>query len=76
MIEVKLSSTLSDRGLGVATTTSPEILDHIEESQRQLRDSIETSKRMVGEAQALVDQTRNEGEQESPSQRAASATSC
>jgi hypothetical protein len=52
----------------LANRDSRETLERVEESQRRLRDSIEASKRLVGEAQALVDQARNEGEQKSPRQ--------
>ncbi|HEX5184522.1 MAG TPA: hypothetical protein VFW19_15405 [Allosphingosinicella sp.] len=39
---------------------SQENLERIEESQKRLRDSIETSRRLTQEAQALVEQGRKE----------------
>lgn len=58
----------------MANTESRNTLERIEESQKQLRDSIETSKRLAGEAQALVDQAHKESERLSSGRDAAASS--
>jgi hypothetical protein len=59
----------------LAETASEKRLKRIEESQGQLRDSIEASKRLTGEAQALVDQAHERAKPAPPGPRAPGSSS-